>query len=581
MAAVPNATLIGFTGTPIAGTEHGTGTFKIFGAEDERGYLHKYPIAESIEDETTLPIRHSMAPSEMTVPAERLDKEFFSLAESEGVTDIDELNRVLDDAVALRTFLTADDRVEKVAAFVAKHFQETVLPLGYKAFLVGVNREACAKYKRALDKLMPAEWTVPVYTANSNDAIARPLVAELQLSDADETTARSNFKKADKDPKILIVTDKLLTGFDAPVLGCMYLDKPMRNHVLLQAIARVNRPYVDAEGVQKKVGLVVDFVGVLRELKKALQFDSDDVSGVIEGLDLLLPELVTRLAKAEQLYLPTGAGTPDERLERQVYGRFMDAAARLKFFEDFKEIENTWEILSPAAELRVHIDTYQSLARLYAVVRNAYADRAGYAADLGYKTRKLVTENARQWGLESIVKTVTFDAQTLEGMRDEPGLDEGKVFNLVRGLTKEVVDLPDTAPLLQSIKDRADRVLHDMEQRQITALAAMDQLAELVREREEALRAARASGLSPRSFAISWVLRDDAALRAAGVAAADLAQECEMLLARFPNAGVNADEQRKLRAALYRPLLQVSAEDRGRLVDLCVATLVNEQDDEI
>ena len=109
----------------------------------------------------------------------------------------------------------------------------------------------------------------------------------------------------------------------------------------------------------------------------------------------------------------------------------------------------------------------------------------------------------------------------------------------------------------------------------------MRQLAELVREREEALRAARASGLSPRSFAISWVLRDDAALRAAGVAAADLAQECEMLLARFPNAGVNADEQRKLRAALYRPLLQVSAEDRGRLVDLCVATLVNEQDDEI
>ena len=78
MAAVPNATIVGFTGTPIARTEHGEGTFKIFGSDDELGYLDKYTIAESIEDETTLPIRHTMAPSRMTVPAERLDKEFFA-----------------------------------------------------------------------------------------------------------------------------------------------------------------------------------------------------------------------------------------------------------------------------------------------------------------------------------------------------------------------------------------------------------------------------------------------------------------------------------------------------------------------
>ena len=159
MAAVPNATIIGFTGTPIAKTAQGEGTFKIFGAEDERGYLDKYSIAESIDDETTIPIKHMLAPSTMTVPADQLDKEFFELAGSEGVTDVEELNKVLDRAVGLRTFLTADDRVEKVAAFVAEHFKENVLPLGYKAFLVAVNREACAKYKQALDKLLPPEWT--------------------------------------------------------------------------------------------------------------------------------------------------------------------------------------------------------------------------------------------------------------------------------------------------------------------------------------------------------------------------------------------------------------------------------------
>src|SRR5258708_17113016 len=120
MDAVPKATIIGFTGTPIAKTEQGEGTFKIFGKDDERGYLAKYSIKESIEDETTLPIKHVMVPSEMMVPADRLDKEFFELAGAEGVTDVEELNKVLDRAVGLRTFLMADDRVAKVAASIAE-----------------------------------------------------------------------------------------------------------------------------------------------------------------------------------------------------------------------------------------------------------------------------------------------------------------------------------------------------------------------------------------------------------------------------------------------------------------------------
>ena len=229
MAAAPKATIIGFTGTPIAKTAQGEGTFKIFGTEDEQGYLDKYSIRESIEDETTLPIRHTMAPGEMTVPTERLDKEFFDLAATEGVTDIDELNKVLDRAVGLRTFLTADDRIEKVAAFVAEHFREKVRPLGYKGFLVGVNREACAKYKRALDNLLPPEWSEAVYTDNAADVVDRPLVAEVQLSPEREADVRLLFKKPNEDPKIMIVTDKLLTGYDAPLLYCMYLDNPARS----------------------------------------------------------------------------------------------------------------------------------------------------------------------------------------------------------------------------------------------------------------------------------------------------------------------------------------------------------------
>lgn len=575
MASVPNATIIGFTGTPIAETEHGRGTFKIFGAEDDKGYLDKYSIKESIEDETTLPIKHVLAPSEMTVPVDRLDKEFFELAAAEGVTDVEELNKVLDRAVGLRTFLKADDRIANVAAYVANHFKENVLPLGYKAFLVAVDREACAKYKVALDKLLPKEWSEPVYTENAADIVDRPLVAELQLSAEREEDVRLLFKKADQEPKILIVTDKLLTGYDAPLLYCLYLDKPMRDHVLLQAIARVNRPYVDKEGVQKRVGLVVDFVGVLRELKKALQFDSSDVDGVIEDLDLLMQDFLRKIADAKANYLDAGeGGDADERLERLVYGRFLEPEPRKAFFEAYKEVEALWEILSPSSELVDHITTFKRLAQLYAAVRNAYAEKVGFVADLAYKTRQLVQQSASQFGLGNIAKSVTFDLKTLEALRSDKGSDEGKVFNLVRGLQKEIDEDSDVAPILQPLKDRAERILKDLQSRNTTGLAAMDLLAALAAEKDAATKAAKDTGLTSNAFAVFWALRDDKRLAGAKLDPLALSKELEKLLLRFPNAEVNSDEQRQLRASLYRPLLALDATNRTALVERIMGIVV-------
>ena len=580
MAAVPNATIIGFTGTPIDRTAHGEGTFKIFGADDEQKYLDRYRITESITDETTLPLRHTMAPSKMMVPADQLNKEFFALAEAESVTDIDELHKVLDRAVGLRTFLTADDRIEKVAAFVAEHFKENVEPLDYKAFLVGVNREACAKYKRALDKLLPPEWTAPVYTKNAADSVDRPLVAELQLSPERETDTRLLFKKADENPKILIVTDKLLTGYDAPLLYCMYLDKPMRDHVLLQAIARVNRPHVDKNGVRKRIGLIIDFVGVLRELKKALRFDSSDVEGVIEDLDLLLQDFLGKIERAKADYLADeGIGGADECLERIVYGRFFDPEPRKAFFEVYKEIEALWEILSPAPELRDYIPAYRRLAHLYSAVRNAYANRVDYVVDLAHKTRFMVQESASQEGLGYSTKTVTFDVITLKALQGERGSDEAKVFNLVRGLRREVENDSEKESVLLPLKERAERILKDLEDRKTTGLAAMELLAALAREKEAAAAAMRESGLSPRAFGVHWALKDDPVLKDASIPTLDMAQEVETLLDRFPNAAVNTEERKRLRAALYRPLLRLKRDERSRAVERIFTILLGADTD--
>lgn len=575
MAAIPNATLIGFTGTPIDKTATGGGTFKVFGGGDPGGYLDKYSIRESIEDETTLPIKHTFAPSEMLAPLETLDREFLSYAEAEGVTDIDELNRVLERAVDLRAFLTADDRVEKVAAFVAKHFQESVRPLGYKAFVVGVNREACAKYKVALDKHLPPEMSAVIYSANAADAIDRPLVARLQPTDAQEEDIRKRFKKADKEPQILIVTDKLLTGYDAPVLYVMYLDKPMRDHVLLQALARVNRPYVDAKGISKKVGLVVDFVGVLKELKKALKFDSEDVNGVIEDLDKLMGDFKTRMSGQAKAYLEAGeGGWADEKLEA-VLGKFTDTEARQAFYDFYRDVEALWEVLAPDPELRDHIEGFNRLADLYAIVRNAFDARSvSFLDELEYKTRRLVQENAQQHGLGRLTRSITFDLATLDALIAKPGDDKGKVVNFVRAIVADAGKNAHAAPHLIPLKERAENVLKGLEERTVTGLAALDMLREIAKEKDAAEAERTKLELSPKAFAALWSIKGEANI---GVdLALDVAREADRLMGRFPNFIDNPEERRQLRSSLYRPLLSVDGETRTRVVDAVIAALVGD-----
>jgi type I restriction enzyme R subunit len=191
-------------------------------------------------------------------------------------------------------------------------------------------------------------------------------------------------------------------------------------------------------------------------------------------------------------------------------------------------------------------------------------------ADLAYKTKRLVEQSATQDGLGRLTKSVTFDVKTLEALRGEKGPDEGKVFNLVRGLQKEIDEDANAAPVLQPLKDRAERILKDMESRKTTGLAAMDLLAALAAEKDAAAKAAKETGLSPKAFGVFWALKGDEALKHAGIVALDLAREAEKLMARFPNARVNADEQRQLRAALYRPLLSLGSEERTKIVELVV-----------
>ena len=556
VAALPQATLIGFTGTPIDKTAYGKGTFKIFGKEDDKGYLDKYSISESIGDGTTLPLNYMLAPNEIRVPGEELEREFLDLVEAEGVSDVDELNKILDRAVKLKTFLKSADRVEKVTAFIARHFRENVEPLGYKAFVVGVDREACALYKEALDKVLPPEYLTTIYTAAQNDSEKYPLVHKYQQTAEEEKKARKLFPKPSALPKIFIVTDKLLTGFDAPVLYCMYLDKPMRDHVLLQAIARVNRPYEEEGDIKKPCGLVIDFVGIFEKLEKALAFDSDVVSGVINNLDVLLARFIELMKGQARPYLEMTGGKADDKMVERAIDAFADQSKREEFYKLFKELETLYEILSPSPDLRDYVEDFGLLSILYQIVRNAFRKKIGFFGDIAKKTKQLVSEKVKTYGLETVTPAVKIDETTLKALKSSKSSTNIKVINLINSIIKTATDEGNESPYLKPIGERAEAIQEAFDERQITALEALKKTEALINEVLEAGRRQKETGFDINTFTIYWLLKQENVKRHE-----NLAPIVNNAFLRFPNFKDNIAELRQLKAELYKLMLPVVGKD--------------------
>ena len=479
MAAIPNATFIGFTGTPVDKTAYGKGTFKTFGTDDNQGYLHKYSISDSIQDGTTLPLFYGMAPNDLLVPKEILEKEFLNLAEAYGVSDIEELNKILERAVSTKNFLKGKERVDKVAEFVAKHYLENVEPLGYKAFLVGVDRHACAMYKKALDKFLPSEYSEVVYTGNNNDT--EDLKA-FHNDEKREKQIREKFTKIDEQPKILIVTEKLLTGYDAPILYAMYLDKPMRDHTLLQAIARVNRPYEKEElDMVKPHGFVLDFVGIFENLEKALAFDSDEINAIVKDIQLLKNLFQSKMEKEVPPYLGLIKFGFNDKDTDNLISYFRDKSKRKEFFKLFKEIEMIYEIISPDKFLRPYIDNYATLSAIYQVVRNAYAKRVLVDREFQRKTNELVQSKVAGSIPNFNNEFFEINEKTIQKIKDTQENDNTRVINLIKSIEK-IADENSEDPFLISLKERAEVVEENYESRQISTQEALEEIRKLYEE---------------------------------------------------------------------------------------------------
>lgn len=567
MASIPNATFIGYTGTPINKTQYGKGTFKTFGVDDAKGYLHKYSISESIEDKTTLSLYYSLAPNEMLVPKETLEREFLNLAQESDVTDIEELNAILERAVNTRNFLKGRGRIEKVARFVAEHFKEHIDPLNYKAFMVAVDREACALYKKELDKYLPSDWSEVVYTSNNNDT---ELLKEFDHDEDREKEIRREFAKFGTKPKILIVTEKLLTGYDAPILYCMYLDKPVRDHTLLQTVARVNRPYEnEAMKMVKPHGLIIDFVGIFSNLEKAISFDSDEVNAIVKDIALLKDRFSVKIDTDAIEYFNLLTGPFDDKLAGLLIEHFRDEDKRKAFFKLYNEIEMLYEIISPDAFLRPYIDKYTTLSSMYHVVRNAYATSISIDREFQKKTQALVQEYIESSPIKLGTEIYKIDEEGIALIKERQEPDEVKIINLIKSIQK-LAEEKSNDPVLISVKERAEDILEAYSLRQITTQDTLKKLLDLVTDETDRKKKQGEEGLSDIGWFLKTVLVDE------GVVEEKAISDMEAIINEYPDFARSEKLTRDLRNGMYDKLeaLGLSVEDSKRVIDQIIETLV-------
>lgn len=547
MAAIPNASFIGFTGTPVDKTLYGKGTFKTFGIEDTKGYLHKYSIADSIEDGTTLPLFYGIAPNALLVPKDILEKEFLNLSEAQGISDIEELNKILERAVNTKNFLKGDERVEKVAEYVARHYRENVEPMGYKAFLVGVDRPACAKYKKALDKFLPPEYSEVVYTGNNNDTEA---LKAHHLDARKEKEIRKKFTKLNEYPKILIVTEKLLTGYDAPLLYAMYLDKPMRDHTLLQAIARVNRPYENEEkDMVKPHGFVLDFVGIFENLEKALAFDSEEINAIVKDIQLLKHLFKSKMEGPVPPYLQLIQHNFTDKDTDNLIDYFRDKSRRKEFFKLYKEVEMLYEIISPDAFLRPYIDDYATLSSIYKIVRNAYTKRVQADREFQRKTNALVQGRIGMTSLEEVTEFFEINEATIAKIKETSKNDNVRVINLVKSIEKIAEENSDD-PFLVGMKERAQQVEENYEGRQSSTKEALDELKSLLEKDVQRRKQQAEKGLDGLTFFIYRTLLDKGYKTAE-----DITTQIKEAFLTHINWKKSEKQLRELRQAIYYAVL--------------------------
>lgn len=473
-AALPNAFLFGLTGTPVNKADKNT--FWAFGSEeDEGGYLSRYTFQDSIRDGATLPLHFEPRLIDVHVDKDTIDKLFKDFKEEASLTD-EEADALNKKSAKMAAFLKSPERVEKIVEDISIHFKEKVAPHGFKAMIVTPDREACVQYKEALDKFFPVEASKVVVSTTANDTLE--FKQKWGVDKSQQERIVDEYNDPISDLQFLIVTAKLLTGFDAPILQTMYLDKSIKDHTLLQAICRTNRLFPS-----KTYGRIVDYFGVFDNAAKALEFDEASVKQIITNLSELRGQLPQAMKDALQHFAGVDRNQHGFEGLEAAQNAIKTDEKKDAFAKDYKFLSKLWESLSPDTILNLYQVDYKWLTQVFESVRPA-SDNVGKLLwmTLGAQTTKLIHDNIHVGEIHNLDEFI-LDADVIEDIFNNPDPKNTKKLEkiLVSRFKKHNNDprFKKLSELLEALRDKAEKGL-------ITSIEFVKELCKIAKETVQA-----------------------------------------------------------------------------------------------
>lgn len=486
-AVLPNAKRFAFTGTPIPKTHHEFGIVRQKGEHEY--YLDRYSIQDAIDDGATKPIRYTFGPQEWFLDKEKLKQGYDEITAE---LDEDEKRLVEKRVQAWKVFLKHPERIETLAKDIAEDYRNGVEPQGYKAQVVACDKEACVLYYNELLKYFDrSEISIIFSTGAYDEGEKYELFKDHYKEDAERKKLIRQFKrriteeeqKSGNNLKIFIVCNMLLTGFDAPIEQTMYLDSPIRDHNLLQAVARTNRPYDDkVSKLSKEFGRIVDYVGVFQNYKDALNYDPEDI-GEFEDVESLVATFPKVLDEAFKPF-------EDIQLEDS-YECAMNIVKKLtemdhgKFENSFREVVQLWESISPHPKLREHKEQYLWLNEIYEIYLEEFK-RIDFDAEIyAAKTRKLIQETAKLINFKGHLPEIKIDSDYLSKLKETKLNPSDKAEKIIRDIETVIRQNEVNSAVYVEFQNRLDELIKQKQEQSLAIEEILNQLGDLYAELDE------------------------------------------------------------------------------------------------
>ncbi|MBE6312480.1 MAG: HsdR family type I site-specific deoxyribonuclease [Bacteroidales bacterium] len=513
-AVLPNAKRFAFTGTPIPKTH------QEFGVKGENGkyeyYLDKYSVIDAINDGATKPIRYTLGPSQWF-----LDKDSLKQGYDEITAELnDDQKRLVEQRVQpWKTLMKKSERIKTLAADIANDFRERLEPQGFKAQVVAIDKEACVLYYNELLKYFDKSEICIIFSTGQYDNSERyNMFSPFYIDDQKRRGLIANFKKRITEDeiakgnnlKIFIVCNMLLTGFDAPIEQTMYLDSPLRDHNLLQAVARTNRPYDYGEGesrLSKEFGRIVDYVGVFQNYKDALNYAPEDI-GEFEDVDALLEVFPKELDKA---FAHFSEITLEDSYECQMaIIRKLSEIDHGQFENSFHRVVQLWEAICPNPGLRPFRTKYLWLVTIYELYMEEFR-RVDFNAEFyAAQTRKLLEESATLLDFRGHLPEIAIDADYLTKLQETRLSPSDKAEKIIRDIETMIRTNQNNSAIYIEFQERLDALIRMKNANAIEIEGLLKKLSELYTEVDEAVEIPKKMGFDDKgTFEIYQILKNE------------------------------------------------------------------------